>query len=163
MEPSFIEAYLNFNKAHKTGIHDEPDSVYHTAQYREDVNYTIDDRGEVRVLGTVPPPEELRHACLEVLPDGVTARWQHLKCLPADSRGWDQISYIQTDDNGSYAVCFLDSTPTGENDTYRAKYSFVSRYHQTEHPAGSIVWLKSPATTIPPAPISSLLHHKLEQ
>jgi len=102
-----------------------------------------------------PPPEKLPHACVEVLPDGVTARWQHFNCLPADSRGWDQISYIQTDDKGSYAVCLLDSTLTGWNSrgepTYRAKDSFVSQYHKTKHPAGSIYWLKPPATTIPPS------------
>ena len=149
MAPFSIEAYLNFNTAHETGTHNEPESVYHDAQYREGLDYAINDKGEVHFLSEVPP-EEVRHACLEVLPDGVTARWQHFNCLPADSRGWDQISYIQTDDNGSYAVCFLDSKPTGENGTYRAEYSFVSRYHKTEHPAGSIFWLRPPATTIPP-------------
>jgi hypothetical protein len=93
---------MTFNTAHQTGTHNESDSVYFDAKYREDFVYTIDDNGEIHCDDEIPP-EEVPHACLEVMRDAdeVTGRWQHPDCFPADSRGYDQISYIQIDDKGS--------------------------------------------------------------
>jgi len=142
---------MAFDTAHETGTHDEPDSMFVSAEVRADHDYIIDDEGGVRFL--YDPLEDFTHACLEIKPDGVIARWQYPNGQLNDSRKHDQVSCVKTGKNKSQAMCFLNPTLTDTNErlepTYRAELSFVSNHFPPKFPYGSTVWLKPPWTAVP--------------